>query len=80
MNTQQQVPPFKKKFDPNQAYSRKDRCYMCGDSKHIEGFKFLQESSSAKCVTNMVILQVCSTRKKYLLSLEHPRCISCKQG
>ena len=35
----QQVPPYKKKYDPNQAHSVKDRCSKCGDSKHIEGFK-----------------------------------------
>ena len=35
----QQVPPYKKKFDPYQAHSRKGRCFKCGDSKHVEGFK-----------------------------------------
>ena len=35
----QQVPPYKKKFDPKQAHTRKDRCSKCGDSKHVEGFK-----------------------------------------
>ena len=33
------VPPYKKKFDPNQAHQRKDRCSKWGDSKHIEGFR-----------------------------------------
>ena len=36
----QQVPPYKKKFDPNQAHSRKDGCSKCGDSKHVEGLKY----------------------------------------
>ena len=35
----QQAPPYKKKFYPNQAYSRKDRCSKCRDSRHVEGFK-----------------------------------------
>ena len=36
---QQQVPCYKKKFDPKQAHTRKDRCSKCRDSKHMEGFK-----------------------------------------
>ena len=39
VNLMNQVPPYKKKFDPNQAHQRKDRCSKCGDSKHIESFK-----------------------------------------
>ena len=35
----QTVPPYKKKFDPKQAHTQKDRCSKCGDSKHVEGFK-----------------------------------------
>ena len=35
----QQQPPHKKRFDPNAAHSRKDRCHKCGDSKHLEVFK-----------------------------------------
>ena len=35
----QQVPPYKKKFDPKQAHKSRDRCSKCGDSKHVEGFK-----------------------------------------
>ena len=38
-HNQHQVPPYKKKFDPKQAHSRKDRYSKSGDSKHIEGFK-----------------------------------------
>ena len=34
-----QVPPYKKKFDPNQTHQRKGRCSKCGDSKHVESFK-----------------------------------------
>ena len=34
----QQHPPPKRKFDPNPAHNRKDRCHKCGDSKHVEGF------------------------------------------
>ena len=33
------ISPQKKRFYPNQAHQRKDRCFRCGDSKHIEGFK-----------------------------------------
>ena len=32
-------PHYQKRFDPNQAHQRRDRCSKCGDSKHIEGFK-----------------------------------------
>ena len=38
-HNQHQVLPYKKKFDPKQVHSRKDRCSMCRDSKHVEGFK-----------------------------------------
>ena len=33
------LPLYKKKFYPKQAHTRKDRCYKCRDSKHVEGFK-----------------------------------------
>ena len=33
------MPQFKKKCDPRQAHTRKDRCSKCGDSKHVESFK-----------------------------------------
>ena len=36
---EQQVPPFKRKFDPKQAHTSKDRCFKCGDSRLVEGFK-----------------------------------------
>ena len=39
VNTTIKCHPIKKRFDPNQAHQRKDRCSKCGDSKHIEGFK-----------------------------------------
>ena len=29
----------KKKFNPRQILQSEDRCYKCGDSKHIEGFQ-----------------------------------------
>ena len=38
-HNQHQVPPYKKKFDPQQTHKIKDRCSKCRDSKHIEGFK-----------------------------------------
>ena len=38
-HNQHQVPPYKKKFDPKQSHTRKDRCSKCGDSKHVEGLK-----------------------------------------
>ena len=34
----QEVPPYKKKFDPPQAHTRKNRYSRHGDSKHVEGF------------------------------------------
>ena len=34
-----QVPPYKRKFDPKQAHTSKERCSKCGDSRHIEGSK-----------------------------------------
>ena len=30
---------YKKRFDPNQAHQRKERCSKCSDSNHIEGFR-----------------------------------------
>ena len=38
-HNQHQVPLYKKKFDPHQAHTRKDRCSKCEDSRHEEGFK-----------------------------------------
>ena len=38
-HNQHQVPPYKKKFDPKQAHTRKDKCSKYGDSKHVESFK-----------------------------------------
>ena len=34
-----QVPPCKKRFDPNQVHQRKDRCSRCRDSKCVESFR-----------------------------------------
>ena len=31
-------PPYKKRFDPNKAHQRKDRCSKCSDIRHVEGF------------------------------------------
>ena len=36
---QQQVPAYKKKCDPKQAHTSRDRCSKFGNSKHLEGFK-----------------------------------------
>ena len=36
---QQQLPPYKKKFDPKEAHTTRDRCSKCGASRHVEGFK-----------------------------------------
>ena len=33
------MPPYKKRFDPDHAHQRKDRCSKCGDSKYVEGIK-----------------------------------------
>ena len=38
-SVQQQVPPYRRKFDPKQAHRSKDWCSKCGDSRHVEGFK-----------------------------------------
>ena len=40
--------PYKKKCDPSQAHQRRDRCSMCGDSKHIEGFKHPEREYQCK--------------------------------
>ena len=78
-NNQHQVPPFKKKFDPNQAHSIKDRSSKCGDSKHIEGFKCPARKFQCKTCKNMDILPASVTRKnQFLSSPEHPRGISNK--
>ena len=37
--SEQQVPPYKRKFDCKQAQTSKERCSKCGDSRHVEGFK-----------------------------------------
>ena len=38
-HNQHQVPPYKKKFNPKGAHTRKYRCSKCGDSKYVESFK-----------------------------------------
>ena len=38
-NSEQQVPTYKRKFDPKQAHTSKERCSKCGNFRHIEGFK-----------------------------------------
>ena len=37
--SEQQAPPYKRRFDPKQVHTSKDRCSKCGNSKHVEGFK-----------------------------------------
>ena len=37
--SEQQVPPNKRKVDPKQAHTSKERCSKCGDSRHVEGIK-----------------------------------------
>ena len=37
--SEQQVPSYKRKFDPKQAHTSKERCSKFGDSRHVEGFK-----------------------------------------
>ena len=37
--SKQQMPPYRRKFDPKQAHTIKERCSKCGDSRHVEGFK-----------------------------------------
>ena len=61
-----QMPPYKKRFDPNQAYQRKDRCSKCDDSKHIEGFKCPAREFQARPEINILILQTCATKRKYM--------------
>ena len=53
-----QVPPYQKRFDPNQAHQRKDRCSKCGDSKHIECFRCPARSTNAEIVIDMVIYKL----------------------
>ena len=44
---------YKKSFDAKNVYKNKERCQMCGDSNHIEGFqcpaKKFQCKSCHKC-------------------------------
>ena len=47
----QQVPPYKKKLDPNQGHKRKDSCSKCGDSKHVEG---------SRCPARMFHCKICN--------------------
>ena len=34
--SEQQVSIYKRKFDPKPAHTSKERCYKCGDSRHVE--------------------------------------------
>ena len=42
------VPPHKKRFDTNQTHQRRDRCSKCGDSKHIDGFRYPAKKFKSK--------------------------------
>ena len=43
---------YKKRFDPNQAPQKRDRCSKCGDSKHIVGFKYPARKFQCKTCNN----------------------------
>ena len=73
---QQQVPPYKRKFDSKQAHTSKERLSKCGDSRHIEGFKCTAKNTSLSLVISMDILPACVSRNKYLSGQEHPKHIS----
>ena len=64
-----QVPPYKKRFDPNQAHQRKDRCSKCGDSKHVEGFKCPARKSQCKtCNKYGYFTSLCYKKKVSFMS------------
>ena len=70
------MPSFKK-FDPKQAHTGKDRCSKCGDSRHVEGFKFPAKKYQCKschkyghftsmCFTKQVSLKPRATKAHQL--------------
>ena len=72
------IPPCKKKFGPKQAYTRKDRCSKCEDSKHVEGFKCPAKKFQYKICNKYRYFTACVTGNQSLLSPEHPKHISYK--
>ena len=77
-HNQQQVQPYKKKFDTKQAHQRKDGCSECGDSKHVEGFKCPAKKFQCKTCNKCGHFTSLCYKKKCLLSPGHPRCIRYK--
>ena len=69
---------YKKKFDPKQAHTRKDRCSKCGDSKHVEGFKCPAKKFQCKTCNKYAHFTSLCYKKSVSLGPEHPRCISYK--
>ena len=63
--SEQQVPPYKRKFYPKQAHMCKERCSKCGDSRHVEGFKCPEKKYQCKYCHKY--------GNKYLSSQEQPK-------
>ena len=68
---QQQVPPYKKKFDPKQAIQVEIDVPSMRIPNMWKVSSVLPRSFSANLVTNMDISQACVTRNKCLLNQEH---------
>ena len=74
------IPPHKKRFDPNQANQRKDRCSKCSDSKHIEGFKCPIRKFQCKTCNKCGHFASLCYKKKVPFKSRTPRHIGCKWG
>ena len=47
-----------------QAHASKERCSKCGDSQHVQGFRYPANKYQSKIATSLVISAACATRKK----------------
>ena len=65
--SEQQVPPYKKTFDPKQAHTSGDRCSKWRDSRHVEGFTCPAKKYQCKsCHKYGHFISLCVSRNKCL--------------
>ena len=61
------MPQVHKRYNNNhQAHASKERCSKCGDSQHVQGFRYPANKYQSKIATSLVISAACATRKKSL--------------
>ena len=71
-HNQHHVPPYKKKFDPQQGHKRKDSFSKHGDSKHIQGLKCPAKKFQCKtcnkygCFTSLCYKKLVSFKSRTL--------------